>query len=439
LFKKFVPLQPIIHVTKLTEVADKTVVKSLDKRLLDLDCFDDIIRELVIKHKSRAESLSQGSGGSDVSLQWVLTRQSLVRKTLRETLHQDSPVFSPVKKSSLFSGKWRDIYIANWIDRILLMMLARHLESVLCRHWHPSLYSFRKGWSSKKALSELAAFLRSCEGRLFVLKRDVTQYGDSIPTPLLLGRLFQEPELQGETLFQKLLTEALRPQVTSETPYSLCRGVPSGSPLVPVLENYYLLPLDQGLREKAEFFGRYGDDFIVAFRDPKEARAADQWIETHLARWGLRVKDEKKLNITLTVPSDGFIWLGRWIQRDGRLGPKTKRLTQALLILKTELNSLVWRSRQIRDSSARDRMLRRGLRQIFHVQRQHLWQRTWSESESPRLQEDLQKHALQFFHRALRKNYRLSSRETWAWVRRIHFAQMNFGKAQKTQVVHEAA
>ena len=92
--------------------------------------------------------------------------------------------FEPYQKIELKTGdKVRQIYTSSWPYRIVLMALQEVLSKHLEARYSPRLYSYRKGRSNLMAHQAFRTFLKNQENNqgVFVAKRDITAFGDSIP------------------------------------------------------------------------------------------------------------------------------------------------------------------------------------------------------------------------------------------------------------------
>ena len=87
----------------------------------------------------------------------------------------------------------------------------------------------------------------------------------------------------------------------------LRRGVPQGSPLSPLLANYFLGDLDRELEKCESRLIRYADDFVVLAKSSAAANAALDIVKRTLAALKLDLQMEKT---HLTTFDEGFKFLG---------------------------------------------------------------------------------------------------------------------------------
>ncbi|MEI8332023.1 MAG: CRISPR-associated endonuclease Cas1, partial [Methanomicrobiales archaeon] len=92
------------------------------------------------------------------------------------------------------------------------------------------------------------------------------------------------------------------------------RGLPTGSPLSPVLVNLFLDDLDRDLQHEGFQATRYADDLVVQCRSEAQAQAASLVVRRSLEEKGLQVKPAKTQVIP---PSQPLRFLGYIIQEEG--------------------------------------------------------------------------------------------------------------------------
>jgi retron-type reverse transcriptase len=324
-----------------------TYAHPLDRALVNKTVFTDILELLMLKHASVKGGLRKSPVIKDLSLEWISDNKGVFLNAIKNSIVKDDFEFSLMKRIDLnTNGKMREIYITNYADRILLMAI-QNLISVELKDFHsPHLFSFRKGYGPKKAASILSKFLKAqCEKKigakeLFFIGRDVSSYGDSIDHGVMDEILDTIPELSTSTLILPLLKKSYRTEFYSgndkEVASCLRAGIPSGSPVVPLLENIYLRELDKELGDVADsFYARYGDDFIFLTSNEVVARDAIEKTNQIITKLKLTISQKKIKNYVLGgtknyqdfQKKDFFEWIGITFYQDGMYSfrPKHKR------------------------------------------------------------------------------------------------------------------
>jgi hypothetical protein len=334
-----------------------------DKLLLDPRRYRLVFERIASKAGSNPRMLHSAAIHEELNLAWVLDRQKIITKNIIQLLKMGGYQLDKQKHSLVMTDKLRDFYIADWPERILIMVMAQIVSEKTNGFVPSNVYSFRKGRGQIHALNDLSAFLKGCVSKfpgVFILKRDITKYGDSIPQHTLLKMLAEKTAVHRSKIFFPLLQQALRCQYVSADGSEAClyRGIPSGSPLVPVLENFYLTPLDEKLlRLPNTFYGRFGDDFIVATPFEETARQAAETIDQEVSKLGLTIKPQKALNAFLTnrtaptimgfagfAGKTNFEWLGAKVSANGQSSLKLVHTQVLWQTLSTEIRALLKRA-----------------------------------------------------------------------------------------------
>lgn len=325
------------------------------KKLTDPSTYIETLAILTAKYHSEKRVLHSSPVIPDLNLKNMILNSVEVSEFLASKMLSEDFEFSPQKLIEIKNeNKVRKIYVSPWPDKIMLMTIGRLLSLELNSKLHAQLYSFRKGSGPLNAQEALSNFLTKTTD-CYILKRDITKYGDTINQYKLLQMLKADgidPRLI------KILGKAISPNIISNanpTPTKMESGIPSGSPLVPVIENYYLLELDRRLMQfKDCFFARYGDDFIFATSNKEQARIADEVINQYVTKLDLKISPNKVENIFLTTKSHAlqegydcaeyFDWLGVSIHADGEISFKKKHLDNFKGFFESEISCLFSRS-----------------------------------------------------------------------------------------------
>lgn len=261
-------------------------------------------------------------------------------------------------KHVLIEDKERRLFSLRLTDLILHGVIADLIQESASRTFSPRLYSYRPGRSWWTAVGALARYLQQHRRErpdprqrgLYVLRRDVEAYTDSIPVgdrsplwPMLRETLAGVAPLSEQDW--RLIVQAIRPDAV-ETPgrvFVQYRGVPTGLPIATVLFNFYLAGLDRELDSiPGAFYARYSDDFIFAHPSAEVARAASITIDRVLGELGLAVNAGKRHDLYLTAagrrsdawqdcqPAMAVPLLGCRVSAHGRVALNRKKLRRFL-------------------------------------------------------------------------------------------------------------
>lgn len=334
---------------------------------MDRSTVQRAIQRLVEKYQSTPEFFREDDAG--LSLREIHFRESRFSKQIAKQLTRNQYRFSrcPAVVQKL-SGKERTLFRLNWSDRIVHSALAMELATRLEPHLGSQLFSYRKGLGPERALKSLTRFLHSHRRKnpdpktrgLFVFNADVSAYGESISV-LPEARLWKvlNAELGSSNSELLLQTQAavspeLRVFNTLPQDVRVKTGVPTGSALVPILNNVFLLELDRKFltarRSGYLWYGRYGDDLLVASSNLIEFQDAVATLTSTVRELGLSLSEEKKTTVYWTgcgkkwVSSDqeisGTQWiefLGERISFLGLRSPKTEKQKKLMRTLRTRL------------------------------------------------------------------------------------------------------
>lgn len=201
------------------------------------------------------------------------------------------------------SGKVRRLLVPAVRDRVLQTAVARELSPSFEEEFLESSFAYRPGRSVDRAVARIIQ-LRD-RGFIYVLDADITTYFDSV-SHILLKELIAAQGLAdpyprmigdwiGASYWDGREVKRLRP------------GIPQGSPISPLLANFFLADFDAEL-ERSEFhLVRFADDFLVLCQTEDGARKAMEMVGEWLT------KHELSLNLAKTQITGfhvGFTFLG---------------------------------------------------------------------------------------------------------------------------------
>lgn len=297
-----------------------------------------------------ANSLRRFNLSEAERLFWEATRWRFksLAKNLASALADGSYQPSSVGMTLAVLDKPRQLLRWDPVDLIFQTALAQCLESALEQHRSSRVYSFIKGRSAGQALIDFRQFLARHRAHtelkqrgLYVLRRDVKAFGESVPTGKAQP-LWQMLQPHVPARFLALLRQFLQPLVREASgDFCSCAGLPTGSPLVPVLTNLYLGALETALPDDPQaFYARFGDDLLFAHPNAEAARHYARKIEETLDGLGLRINREKAVDLFFNGagragaagfrPTQRVAFLGRYVDFKGAIGLRHDK-TKALL------------------------------------------------------------------------------------------------------------
>ena len=229
-----------------------------------------------------------------------------------------------------FNGKRRTLYVFPWEERLVSLLLYRLLNRSLDRSFSDSSYAYRwRGFGVDRCQREIVRTLRSAGRPLYAMKRDISDFFDSIDHAVLLDKLVRLVE-PGDYLGE-LLTECVRFRSAEEGGVRTAgRGVAFGTAVACLLANLYLGELDRRLEAiPAVRFFRYADDLLVVSPSRGAIERAAEEFQDELAALRLQSKRSHEQDFLLGeagspggsfAPCGRFRHLGLEFRADGSVG-----------------------------------------------------------------------------------------------------------------------
>ncbi|HOX55185.1 MAG TPA: reverse transcriptase/maturase family protein [Candidatus Omnitrophota bacterium] len=249
----------------------------------------------------------------------------LERELKDKTYHPSRSILFAAKKPKL-----REIFAADFRDRVVHHILVKELEKV----WEPIFvhdsYACRLGKGTHKAVIRLQKFLRQLTQngniRAYYLQLDIKDFFTSIDKDILFTLIkakVNTPEilwLTEKILFWDCTTSYVckgDDMLLSNIPANKSlfgkqnlRGLPIGNLTSQFFANIYLNVLDQFIKHtlKAHYYLRYVDDFVLLSRDKEELIDWQGKIEGFLKEeLGLHLHPKRR---KLQAVSNGINFLG---------------------------------------------------------------------------------------------------------------------------------
>jgi len=269
-------------------------------------------------------------GGGFLNLE---LNRSKILKSLHADFQSGITQFKPAQRIQAYvGGKVRWISKLELEDQIVHSVAAGILNDLLEAQYSSRLFSYRKGHSSWAAIQMLTDFIRAhrlqfkipTQRGIFVLKRDVSAYGDNIPVHEKaelwreLSRLTSKSQ-KIDAADIELMKKLLRPFYKNgdQSEFSLSIGIPTGSPLSNPVLNLYLTSMDRRLEKfSSAIYFRFGDDILFATTNLEDAQFAEQIMEQQIGLKHLSFSKKKSHNFFFNGagkhhPSWPEAWPGR--------------------------------------------------------------------------------------------------------------------------------
>ena len=190
-------------------------------------------------------------------------------------------------------------------DLIVQQYLLKIISKPFDRMFEECSIGFRKGISREKAIEMIRKIIS--EGYQYVIETDIEDFFPSVDLNILIEKLnFYLPE--SDVCLKNLLIKCIKVgYVLDGKYYERVKGLAQGSPLSPILANFYLDWFDEKLEELNCRMIRYGDDFVIFTRTKENAENLLSQTKEILSQIGLRIKKEKT---GIKSIKEGFSFLG---------------------------------------------------------------------------------------------------------------------------------
>src|SRR4051794_20230114 len=227
-----------------------------------------------------------------------------------DATYRPFPLLKIVIEKHPQSTATRTLLVPAVRDRVLQTAVARHLSRSFEEEFLECSFGYRPGRSVDRAIARI----RKCRelGFVHVVDGDIHTFLDEVDHSLLLERLAERRP--GAPILQ-LVRQWVRGAVWDGAHVTaLRRGVPQGSPISPLLANFFLEDFDRELEKSGRKLIRYADDFLILARTPEDAAQALAQSESLLADAHLMLNTEKTRIIDF---AHGFRFLGALFEGDG--------------------------------------------------------------------------------------------------------------------------
>lgn len=276
--------------------------------------YDKLYREDILQAAYAQCRANRGAPGVDGMSFADIERQGreAFLNEIAEALRTHRYRFAPIRRVMIpkANGKERALGIATIRDRVVQTACKLVLEPIIEPHLQADSYGYRPKRSAAMAVQAIEANLKA--GFQQVYDADLSAYFDTIPQDRLMDKLKRRVSDQN---FLALIRQGLRAPLWnepgSEAPIKVVdRGTAQGSPLSPLLANWYLNDFCQRIAQHTPCrMIVYADDFVIMHRQHYTSAQLD-WFAKELAAEGLRINPDKTRVVDMTVRGAAFEFLG---------------------------------------------------------------------------------------------------------------------------------
>jgi len=208
------------------------------------------------------------------------------------------------------STETRPLGIPTLEDKILQRAVVMLLEAIYEQDFLDCSYGFRPGRSAHDALDSFREQTMNCRPRGgWVLEVDIRKFFDNLDHQHL--RQFLQLRVRDGVLL-RLIDKWLKAGVMEDGYVSYPdSGTPQGGVVSPLISNVFLhYVLDQWFEQEVKprmrqpaFLIRYADDFVIGFRDYRDAQRVMEVIPKRFGKFGLTVHPTKTKLVRFLPPS----------------------------------------------------------------------------------------------------------------------------------------
>ncbi|MDP3956346.1 MAG: reverse transcriptase/maturase family protein [bacterium] len=220
-------------------------------------------------------------------------------------------------------NKKRTIAVAPIRDRIVHRLLYEYLVLIFDQAFIYDAWSCRRGKGLIGAVDRTQEIL-SGNSRSFVWRTDIRKFFDSVNCDILLHILKRKiQDKKALWLLEKIISSYHKQNsgTNRESEERAPRiGIPIGNLTSQIFANIYLNELDRFVSHvvRPAAYLRYGDDFIIVHKDPKELIRIRTWVRDFL---------RNELNLELNPKNDILVPARRGLKFLGvEVFPRGKRL-----------------------------------------------------------------------------------------------------------------
>lgn len=201
---------------------------------------------------------------------------------------------------------FRQMAYFSVFDQIIIQAIFNVIGEVFESHFEDNSYGYRLNVNDKSNKifedwrEKYPEFRNTVLGKLrepnikYYICCDIKGYYDNIRKDILTSQV--RSLIDDDHIFN-LITRTIN--AYSFSTESIDVGIPQGPAYARALANLYLNKFDKEIKERANYYFRYVDDFFILFDDYDSAIETKEWVVNRLSEFGLKLADgeEKEANI----------------------------------------------------------------------------------------------------------------------------------------------
>ena len=250
-----------------------------------------------------------------------------LQEQLATGTYRPYPLLKIVVQKKPGSDKTRTLLVPAVRDRVLQTAAARQLSRSFEEEFLECSFGYRPGRSVDRAIARI----RKCHelGFTYLVDGDIHAFFDEVDHALLKRRLAER--LSGARLLP-LVERWIDAEIwDGDVVRPVGRGIPQGSPISPLLANFFLEEFDLRLEASGCKLVRYADDFVILARTREQAERGLAGSAQLLDQLHLSLATEKT---RITSFDEGFNFLGAHFMGDSTWIPwkREKKMGRPLFV-----------------------------------------------------------------------------------------------------------
>ena len=274
-----------------------------------------------------------------------------------------------------FNGKIRTLYIYPWAERLVDLMLYRELCFKFDESFNQHSYAYRiHGFGVNQCQRDIQKDLRQRKSPVYVIKRDIKNYFDSIDHESCLA-ILQQHFKKDDYLYELLASRVKFTYYDNQnTLHHAEKGVPFGTAISCFLANLVLNEVDHKLNALPGLSAfRYADDFLILSSDKETANQAITLFEAEIASLNLEFKESHSQNMVLDGPDHDefksvsqFRHLGLTFSGQGHISLSREKFRKICNLFKYALQKQTKRHRRVTNPYKRAKLAVRICKRVIN-------------------------------------------------------------------------